>query len=55
MYCLEDGQRTIDLYELAGAQLDLERFRELPVTQQGAADPRYQAVLERLQTQANSS
>ena len=51
MRFLEDEQRTIDLYELAGSQLDLERFRELPVTQQVAADPRYQAVLERLQKQ----
>jgi hypothetical protein len=37
--------RTLDLYELAGKRADFDAFRELPVTQQVAADPRYQAVL----------
>ena len=49
---LDDEQRTIELYELAGERADFETFRKLPVTQQVAADPRYQAVLERLQKQA---
>jgi hypothetical protein len=44
--------RTLALYELAGKRADFDAFRELPVTQQVAADPRYQAVLARLQKQA---
>jgi hypothetical protein len=52
MCFLEDAQRTIELYELAGERADFDTFRKLPVTQQVAADPRYQAVLARLQKQA---
>lgn len=51
MRYLRPEQRTLDLYELAGAQADFETFSKLPVTEQVAVNPRYQAVFERLQKQ----
>ena len=50
---LAPEERTLDLYELAGALTDFETFSDLPVTRQVAADPRYRAVFERLQAQAH--
>lgn len=55
MRYLRPEQRTLDLYEQAGAQADFETFSKLPVTAQVAATPRYQAVFERLQKRAQPS
>lgn len=52
---LRSEDRTLDLYELAGARADFDTFRELPVTERVAADPRYRAVLQRLQKQATTA